>query len=108
MRYSVLLGKISGTEFSFEETETAVLLSRLGFLHHTGDGAVSLLPLGTRVLRHIEEAFESELTRRGAQKIEIPQLVRQDLLFASGRYELFERAIVSVKGFFLRLEGFIL
>lgn len=90
MRYSVLLGKISGTEFSFEETETAVLLSRLGFLHHTGDGAVSLLPLGTRVLRHIEEAFEAELARRGAQKIEIPQLVRQDLLFASGRYELFD------------------
>lgn len=90
MKYSVLLGKISGIEFSFAETETAVLLSRLGFLHHTGDGAVSLLPLGTRVLRHIEEAFEAELSRRGAQKIEIPELVRRDLLLASGRYELFD------------------
>lgn len=90
MRYSVLLGKVSGTEFSFEESETAVLLSRLGFLYHTGDGAVSLLPLGTRVLQHIEEAFEAELIRRGAQKIEIPQLVRRDLLLESGRYELFD------------------
>lgn len=90
MRYSVLLGKISGTEFSFEQSETEVLLSRLGFLHHSGDGAVSLLPLGTRVLRHIEEAFEAELSRRGAQKIEIPELVRRDLLLASGRYELFD------------------
>lgn len=90
MRYSILLGKLSGLDFCVEQTETSVLLSRLGFIRHTNDGAVSLLPLGRQVLGHMEDIFAERLAKNGVQNVELPQLVKQDCLFASGRYEIFD------------------
>ena len=90
MRYSVLLGKVQGVDFSVKEADTSLLLARAGFLRHTEDASVSLLPLGTRVLRRMESILESVLDKRGAQPIELPQLVRSQSLFTSGRYEIFD------------------
>ena len=59
-------------------------------MRHTEDASVSLLPLGTRVLRRMESVLESVLDKRGAQPVELPQLVRSQSLFTSGRYEIFD------------------
>jgi prolyl-tRNA synthetase len=63
------------------------LLLRAGYVRQLGSGLYSLLPLGFRVTRRVEQVIREELDRIGAQEMEMPVVHPADVWRASGRYD---------------------
>jgi prolyl-tRNA synthetase len=63
------------------------LLVRAGYVRQLGSGIYSLLPLGFRVNKRVEQVIREEMDRIGCQEIEMPVVHPADIWKASGRYE---------------------
>jgi prolyl-tRNA synthetase len=63
------------------------LLIRAGYVRQLGSGLYSLLPLGFRVTRRVEQVIREELDRIGAQEMEMPVVHPADVWRTSGRYD---------------------
>ncbi len=63
------------------------LLLRAGYVRQLGSGLYSLLPLGFRVTKRVEQVIREELNRIGAQEMEMPVVHPADVWRASGRYD---------------------
>ena len=63
------------------------LLVRAGYVRQLGAGIYSMLPLGFRVQRRIEQVIREEIDRIGGQEMEMPVVHPADLWRQSGRYE---------------------
>ncbi|MFL5756717.1 MAG: proline--tRNA ligase [Chloroflexota bacterium] len=63
------------------------LLLRAGYVRQLGSGIYSLLPLGFRVSKRVEQIIREEMDRIGSQEIEMPVVHPADLWRASGRYD---------------------
>jgi prolyl-tRNA synthetase len=63
------------------------LLLRAGYVRQLGSGIYSLLPLGFRVNKRVEQVVREEMDRIGAQEMEMPVVHPADVWRASGRYE---------------------
>jgi prolyl-tRNA synthetase len=63
------------------------LLLRAGYVRQLGSGIYSLLPLGFRVSKRVEQIIREEQDRIGAQEIEMPVVHPADIWRASGRYD---------------------
>jgi prolyl-tRNA synthetase len=63
------------------------LLLRAGFVRQLGSGIYSLLPLGFRVNKRVEQVIREEMDRIGCQEIEMPVVHPADVWRASGRYD---------------------
>jgi prolyl-tRNA synthetase len=63
------------------------LLVRAGYVRQLGAGLYSLLPLGFRVTRRVEQVIREEMDRIGCQEMEMPVVHPADLWRASGRYD---------------------
>jgi prolyl-tRNA synthetase len=63
------------------------LLVRAGYVRQLGSGIYSLLPLGFRVNKRVEQIIREEMDRIGSQEIEMPVVHPADLWRASGRYD---------------------
>ena len=63
------------------------LLLRGGYLRQLGSGIYSLLPLGFRVSKRIEQVIREEIDRIGGQELEMPVVHPADIWRASGRYD---------------------
>ncbi len=64
------------------------LLVRGGFMRQLMSGSYSMLPLGKRVCRKIENAVRQEMERIGAQEFELPTLHPGEVWQRSGRWEV--------------------
>jgi prolyl-tRNA synthetase len=62
------------------------LLVRAGYVRQLGAGIYSLLPLGFRVQRRIEQVIREEIDRIGGQEMEMPVVHPAELWKESGRY----------------------
>jgi prolyl-tRNA synthetase len=62
------------------------LLVRAGYVRQLGSGIYSLLPLGFRVNKRVEQIIREEMNRIGSQEIEMPVVHPADIWKASGRY----------------------
>jgi prolyl-tRNA synthetase len=62
------------------------LLVRAGYIRQLGAGIYSLLPLGFRVSRRIEQVIREEMDAIGGQEMEMPVVHPADLWRESGRY----------------------
>jgi len=62
------------------------LLVRAGYIRQLGAGIYSLLPLGFRVSRRIEQVIREEVDAIGGQEMEMPVVHPADLWRESGRY----------------------
>lgn len=62
------------------------LLVRAGYVRQLGAGIYSLLPLGFRVHRKIEQVIREEIDAIGGQEMEMPVVHPADLWKESGRY----------------------
>ena len=62
------------------------LLVRAGYIRQLGAGIYSLLPLGLRVSRRIEQVIREEMDAIGGQEMEMPVVHPADLWKESGRY----------------------
>jgi prolyl-tRNA synthetase len=63
------------------------LLLRAGYVRPLGSGIYSLLPLGYRVNKRVEQVIREEMDRIGSQEIEMPVVHPADVWRASGRYD---------------------
>ena len=63
------------------------LLVRAGYVRQLGAGIYSLLPLGFRVNKRVEQVIREELNAIGGQEMEMPVVHPADLWRESGRYD---------------------
>jgi prolyl-tRNA synthetase len=63
------------------------LLLRAGYVRQLGSGIYSLLPLGFRVNKRVEQVIREEQDRIGGQELEMPVVHPADIWRASGRYD---------------------
>ena len=62
------------------------LLVRAGYVHQLGSGIYTLLPLGFRVMKRIEQVIREEMDGIGAQEMEMPVVHPAELWKESGRW----------------------
>ena len=63
------------------------LLVRAGYVRQLGSGLYSLLPLGYRVNKRVEQVIREEIDRIGGQEMEMPVVHPADVWRRSGRYD---------------------
>jgi prolyl-tRNA synthetase len=63
------------------------LLVRAGYVRQLGSGIYSLLPLGFRVTKRVEQVIREEMNRIGCQEMEMPVVHPADVWRRSGRYD---------------------
>ena len=85
MLYSKLLGKTLRQPPSEAETISHQLLVRSGMISQLSAGVYSVLPLGSRVLRRIEQIVREEMDAAGGQELTMPVLHPRELWQESGR-----------------------
>ncbi|HSW41820.1 MAG TPA: proline--tRNA ligase [Patescibacteria group bacterium] len=62
------------------------LLLRAGYVRQLGSGIYSLLPLGFRVAKRVEQVIREEMDRIGCQEMEMPVVHPADLWKQTGRW----------------------
>jgi len=62
------------------------LLVRAGYVRQLGSGLYSLLPLGFRVNKRVEQVIREEIDRIGGQEMEMPVVHPAEVWKASGRW----------------------
>jgi prolyl-tRNA synthetase len=62
------------------------LLVRAGYVRQLGSGIYSLLPLGFRASKRVEQVIREEMDRVGSQEMEMPVVHPAELWKESGRY----------------------
>jgi len=62
------------------------LLLRAGYVRQLGSGIYSLLPLGFRVSKRVEQVVREEMDRIGSQEMEMPVVHPAEIWKESGRY----------------------
>ena len=68
------------------DLESHALLLRAGYVRQLAAGIFSLLPLGWRALRKIEQILREEMDRIGGQELSMPVVHPADLWRATGRW----------------------
>jgi prolyl-tRNA synthetase len=87
MRLSQLFFTTLRDDPSEAEMASHRLLLRAGYVRQLGAGLYSLLPLGFRVTRRVEQVIREEMDRIGCQEMEMPVVHPADLWRESGRYD---------------------
>jgi len=87
MRLSKLFFTTLRDDPSEAEMPSHRLLLRAGYVRQLGAGLYSLLPLGFRVTRRVEQVIREEMDRIGCQEMEMPVIHPADLWRESGRYD---------------------
>ncbi|GHC60451.1 proline--tRNA ligase [Limoniibacter endophyticus] len=73
------------------------LMLRAGMIRQQGQGSVSWLPLGKRVLDKVCAIIREEQDRSGAQEILMPTIQSADLWRESGRYDAYGKEMLRIK-----------
>ena len=87
MRLSKLFFTTLRDDPSDAEMPSHRLLVRAGYVRQLGSGIYSLLPLGFRVNKRVEQIIREEMDRIGCQELEMPVVHPADVWRASGRYD---------------------
>lgn len=73
------------------------LMLRAGLINQHAAGIYTWLPLGTKVLKNIEQIVREEQDKVGAQEILMPTLQSADLWRESGRYDAYGEEMLRIK-----------
>ena len=74
-----------------------ILLTRAGFTSQVAAGLYNYLPLGKRVLKKIENVINEEMTKIGAQEVDLSFVTPADLWEESGRIEKFGKELLRFR-----------
>ncbi|MBN2239347.1 MAG: proline--tRNA ligase [Dehalococcoidales bacterium] len=85
MRVSQLFGKTQREIPADADTISHQLLLRAGMINQLVAGAYSLLPLGLKVQRKIENIIREEMDKAGGQEVNMPVIQPHDIWEKSGR-----------------------
>jgi len=97
MRYSQLFGKTQRQVPKDEVSKNAQLLLRGGFIDKLMAGSYSLLPLGFRVVKKIEQIVREEMNGTGAQEILMPLLHPKSIWNETGRWDSAKEVMYQFK-----------
>ncbi|OGD83250.1 hypothetical protein A2165_00780 [Candidatus Curtissbacteria bacterium RBG_13_40_7] len=97
MRYSQLFGKTIRQVPRDETSTNARLLIRGGYVDKLMAGSYSLLPLGLRVVKKIEQVIREEMNKTGAQEILMPLLHPKAIWNETGRWETAKEVMFQFK-----------
>ncbi len=86
MRMSQLFSRTLREDPAYADTRGYALLVRSGFIKQLGAGIFTLLPLGVRSIRKIEQIIREEMDAIGGQEIEMPVVNPADIWKETGRY----------------------
>ncbi|MBI2644704.1 proline--tRNA ligase [Candidatus Uhrbacteria bacterium] len=87
MFQSTLLGKTSKHSPRDAESISHILLTRSGYIQQLMSGVYSLLPMGFRVHKNIENIIREELNILGCQELLMPSLQPANLWMESNRWD---------------------
>jgi prolyl-tRNA synthetase len=73
------------------------LLLRAGYLRQLGSGIYSLLPLGYRVTKRVEQVIREEMDAIGCQEMEMPVVHPAEIWKETGRYQKIGPELVRFK-----------
>jgi prolyl-tRNA synthetase len=74
-----------------------IFLSRAGFVSQTAAGLYNYMPLAKRVIKKIENVVNEEMTKVGAQEVELSFVTPADLWAESGRIEKFGKELLRFR-----------
>lgn len=87
MRYSQLFAKSTKGPQKGDLSINAKFLTKGGFVDQLMSGSYTLLPLGLRVVKKIEQIIREEINATGAQEILMPLLHPKEIWNETGRWE---------------------
>jgi prolyl-tRNA synthetase len=87
MRMAHLFGRTLREAPADAEFPSHQLMVRAGMIRPLGSGMYSLLPLGYRVIRKVEQIIREEMDRIGGQELLMPVVHPADIWRQSGRWE---------------------
>ena len=73
------------------------LMVRSGMIRRLAAGVYTLLPLGVRVQRKVEQILREELNRAEAQEVFLPTLNPAELWRKTGRWEVYGKELIRLK-----------
>ena len=79
------------------ELASHALLLRAGYVRQVAAGIFSLLPLGWRALRKIEQILHQEMRRIGGQELLLPVVHPAELWQATGRWHEIDATLVRLR-----------
>jgi len=74
-----------------------IYLSRAGFISQVASGLYNYMPLAKRVIKKIENIINEEMTKVGAQEVELSFVTPTELWEESGRIEKFGKELLRFK-----------
>jgi prolyl-tRNA synthetase len=86
MRQSTLFTKTRKEAPKDEVSKNAQLLIRAGYIHKEMAGVYSLMPLGLRVIKKIEQIIREEMDAIGGQEMQLTALQEKSVWEKSGRW----------------------
>lgn len=96
MRYSQLFGKTSKTVTNQATAVSHKLLLQGGFIRQLAAGRYTLLPLGLKVAKKIEDVIRKEVEKTGAQELIVPTLHPLEIWQKANRDKKFGSAMMKV------------
>lgn len=87
MKYSALFAKSFKSHLKEEGSVNAKFLQQAGFVDKLMAGSYTLLPLGRKVERNIEQIVREEMNKTGAQEVLMPLLHPKDIWNETGRWD---------------------
>ncbi|MEO5656456.1 MAG: proline--tRNA ligase [Nitrospiria bacterium] len=97
MRYSSLLIPTLRDDPGEAETVSHRLLLRAGMIRKVAAGIYTFLPLGYRVLKHVERIVREEMDRAGGQEILMPFVQPAELWRETGRWAQYGKELLRLK-----------
>ena len=103
MKQSELFTKTSKTLPKDETSLNAQLLIRAGYIDKLMAGVYTLLPMGVRVYKKIEQIIREEMNAIGSQEVYMPTLQPKENWQATGRYDEID-VLFKFKSFFSKID----
>ena len=73
------------------------LMVRAGMIRQVASGIYSILPLGLRVLRKVEQIIREEMNNIGGQETFLPSIQPAELWQESGRWDFYGKELLRIK-----------
>ena len=96
-RVSSLFGSTLRHTPAEADLQSHALLLRAGYVRQLAAGIFSLLPLGWRALRKIEQILREEMDRIGGQELSLPVVHPADLWQATGRWHQIDATLARFR-----------
>ncbi len=97
MYYSKLFIPTLKDSPSDAEVVSHKLMVRAGMIRQLAAGIYSILPLGLRVLKKVEQIIREEMDGIGGQEVFLPSIQPAELWQESGRWELYGKELLRLK-----------